>query len=75
MTKLQEHIELIRKCVTADIVTMEDGYKVWWPLHGHGYVNAVDLRIIADYLDELNKEWDAQVTEYFQSSEGREGPC
>ncbi len=75
MTNYEEHVQRVRSMCQADIETMEDGYRVWWPLHEHGYMNATDLRIVADYLDELNKEWDKQVTEYFQSSEGRAGPC
>ena len=61
MTKLEEHIALIRKKCLPDLETLEDGYKCWWPLHGAGYMNALDLRIIADYLDELNKDWDEEV--------------
>lgn len=61
MNKLKEHIDKVRSRCTSDIETMEDGYKGWWPLHGSGYLNATDLRIIADYLDELNKAWDEQV--------------
>lgn len=57
----QKHIDRVRSMVSNDLETMEDGYKVWWPLHGCGYVNATDLRIIAEYLDELNTDWNKQV--------------
>jgi hypothetical protein len=61
MDKLEEHTALVRKRCLSDIETGDDGYKCWWPLHGSGSLNAIDLRIIADYLDELNKEWDEEV--------------
>jgi len=61
MTKT--HKERVLESVTKDIETLEDGYKAWWPLHGSGYLLASDLRIIADYLDELNADWDKQVQE------------
>ena len=57
----QRHIDYIKSKVAKEIETLEDGYKVWWPLTVKGYTNAEDLRIIADYLDELNKDWDMQV--------------
>lgn len=61
MTKYEEHVALVRKRCLSDIETGDDGYKWWWPLHGCGLLNATDLRIIADYLDELNKDWDEEV--------------
>ncbi len=61
MSKMKEHILNIREKCQRDIETLDDGYKCWWPLHGSGYMTAFDLRIIADYLDELNKDWDTLV--------------
>lgn len=59
----QRHIDNLRQKVAKELEVMEDGYKVWWPLHGSGYLNSFDLRVIADYLDELNKDWDTQIDE------------
>lgn len=61
MTPKEYHVQRIKDMVKTDIETLEDGYKVWWPLHGTGYLSSFDLRVIADYLDELNKDWDAIV--------------
>lgn len=60
--KYAEHIIKVIRKITPDIETIDDGYKVWWPNNNlNGYVTADDLRIIADHLDELNKEWDGIV--------------
>ena len=61
MTKYEKHVAMIRKRCLSEIETGEDGYKCWWPPQPCGYLNATDLRIIADYLDELNKDWDEEV--------------
>lgn len=60
MTKYDEHIIHVRKNMSVEIQTVESGHKVWWP-YDDGYLTANDLRIMADYLDELNKDWDAQI--------------
>ena len=44
-----------------EIVTFEDGFKYYWPVSNRGAFSSHDLRTIADYLDELNKDWQAQV--------------
>lgn len=45
-----------------------DDYFVYWPfLTRTGFWEAVPLRAIADKLDELNKEWDEQVTQMLES--------
>jgi hypothetical protein len=51
----------IKDSLDSEIVTTEDGYKVWWPSKVHGYFNASTLRYMADLLDEYNKEWDQIV--------------
>ncbi len=61
MSKYEEHTALVRRKCIKDIETLDDCYKCWWPGGGAGYLNALDLRIIADYLDELNKDWDEEV--------------
>ena len=46
----------------GDFVQMEDGYYVFWPTSQHrGFITAVELRILAQHLDDLNREWDEQV--------------
>ena len=39
---------------------MDDGYQYFW-IANRGALSASDLRIIADELDRLNADWDAQV--------------
>jgi len=34
---------------------------------GDGYWNEFSLRLIADRLEELNKSWNEQINEYFQT--------
>lgn len=60
MNTYSRHMELVRSKCNRDIVTDVDGFKKWWP-PGMGYLTSDDLRIIADYLDELNKDWDEEV--------------
>jgi hypothetical protein len=47
-------------CV-GDIQRSEDGYFYWWPMGLGGCWQAYILSGLADKLDELNAEWDAQV--------------
>lgn len=58
---MDEFTARIREAVKEDIVTNDDGYRVYWPGLNGGYFEAPCLRIIADYLDELNAAWHAQV--------------
>jgi major membrane immunogen (membrane-anchored lipoprotein) len=45
----------------------DDGYYVWWDdKNNSGYVPSWILRELADKLDELNKEWDEGVKEFFR---------
>jgi hypothetical protein len=56
-------IEKIRE----DIVTLEDGFKYYWPESGTGALSSSHLRLIADELDRLNKEWEDKIKDYFSS--------
>ncbi|MEO5344672.1 MAG: hypothetical protein H7842_15395 [Gammaproteobacteria bacterium SHHR-1] len=38
-----------------------DGYYKYWPEQRAGYWDAPPMRAIADLLDHVNAEWDAQV--------------
>lgn len=60
MSKIKEHTEHIRRNMHSEIITVESGHKVWWS-NEDGYLTSNDLRIMADYLDELNKDWDEQI--------------
>lgn len=49
-----------------EIVTFEDGFKYFWPTnYKHGAFSAHNLREIANHLDELNREWQRDIDEYF----------
>lgn len=45
----------------SHIVTDNDGYKLFWPCQLGSGLDAFALRVIADELDRLNKDWDEQV--------------
>ena len=58
-----------------DFVTLEDGYKYYWPHGEHrGAMSAELLRLIADELDAANAAWDAIVQECPVLSETIETP-
>jgi hypothetical protein len=38
-----------------------DGYYKYWPVQRIGYWDAPSMRALADLLDHVNAEWDAQV--------------
>lgn len=45
-----------------EIMRADDGYYVWWPSREYGgYHDAHSLRILAEILDEKNKDWDEHV--------------
>lgn len=46
--------------IRKDFVTGDDGYKFYWPSRAGGFESHT-LRLIADLLDEDNKEWDEQL--------------
>lgn len=45
----------------SHIVTDNDGYKLFWPSQLGCGLDAFALRVIADELDRLNRDWDEQV--------------
>ena len=55
----QKHKQRLRESASKDFITTESGYKAYEVKPG--YLTSDDLRIIADYLDELNQDWDEQV--------------
>lgn len=54
----------IKELMLPDLVTGDDGYKMWW-VDGKGGYTPHSLRLMADILDEENKEWDKQLNDYF----------
>jgi hypothetical protein len=43
------------------VTVQEDGYFGYYSTEPSGYWSSYALRLIADKLDEMNKEWDEQV--------------
>lgn len=56
--------------VLGDIFSDVDGYEKFFPrIPDSGYWRPVELRAIADLVDELNQEWDRKIQEYFDAAE------
>ena len=51
-----------------EFVMLEDGFYYYWP-KGQGAIPAYQLRLLADELDERNKEWNDRINEYFSIKE------
>jgi hypothetical protein len=68
----QERTQRYRERVKQHIVTLEDGYYYYEPPIKGGVFGAWELRVIADYLDELNKPWDAEVQAYFSGEQAND---
>lgn len=51
------------EAVKDDIIAADDGYYVYCPSEGRGFLTEQHLREIADHLAEKNKEWDQKVKE------------
>lgn len=51
----------------GEVYVEVDGYWVWAPPVGGGFWESPHLRMVADYLDEANREWHASVVAYFES--------
>jgi hypothetical protein len=43
-----------------------DGYWVWVPPDRQGCWESPSLRLVADFLDESNAEWDAKIQKFFE---------
>lgn len=62
--------ERIREIIFPELITGDDGYKIWWPTaetFRRGGFDAHTLRLMAEILDEENQEWDSEVNKYFAS--------
>lgn len=62
-SKTPSIIELATK--NDEFVTLDDGYKYWWPDKLNGCVSAYQLRELADELDKLNEPWQQEIENYF----------
>ena len=51
-----------KKCI-GEALMLEDGYYYFLPLPEPGALAPYVLRAIAELLDELNKDWNDEVTE------------
>lgn len=51
-----------------DFCTLEDGYVYFFPRRIVGALSAVDLRILADILDDRNAVWAKQVQDCIKES-------
>lgn len=45
----------------GDIICGDDGYYIFWPNGNNGALTEHDLRVLADYLEEKNKEWHTTI--------------
>jgi len=45
----------------GEVLKDDDGFYKYWPVQRAGYWDSPPLRAIADLLDHLNAEWDAQI--------------
>jgi hypothetical protein len=59
----------------GDIAQDDSGYYVYWPQDMQGYLASHHLRWIAEHLDELNAQWDQQVTEALSQCSDDELPA
>lgn len=56
-----------------EFVVGDDGYYYYWPNRNFsGGYPAYALRLIADELDRLNKDWDDQIKKYFEEHKDKE---
>jgi hypothetical protein len=63
--------EHIRELIAKDCLQDIDGSYYYWPSKV-GYLSSYTLRIIADYLDEVNKPWDEKVSRFFEEQRKKE---
>lgn len=57
----------LRASARDDIVRVEDGFHMYFPpKDSGGGFRSWHLRVIADYLDELDEPWEAEIERYFR---------
>jgi hypothetical protein len=69
MTPLEAYTERVRKSARPSFVVFEDGFHYFWPDANCGAYAADSLRVIADYIDELNKPIEDHIAAYFAAEE------
>lgn len=52
----------------GDVYQEVDGYFVFVPGGRGGAWSAHELKMVAEFLDELNEPWDTEVREYFENN-------
>jgi len=57
------------KLILMDIVSLEDGFKYFW-IANKGAMSAEQLRQVADLLDDMNKDYKAEIESYFAKTKG-----
>ena len=60
-------IERVHEVAKPDIYMGDDGYCHYLPKGNRGHLDAHHLRIIADLLDEMNKEWNEIIEREFSA--------
>jgi len=54
-----------------DFLYLEDGFLYFWPKNTEAY-SAHNLRELADYLDQINEKWQADIERYFKENPEKE---
>lgn len=63
------YLVFINKQFFGSFVCEVDGYYVWYPTEFKGgAISSYILKMIADKLDAMNKDWDEQIKEYFKNN-------
>lgn len=55
-----EYIQKVISRVKEDVVILDDGYSYYWPKN-KGALSSTTLKIIAAYLEQLNKPLEDQI--------------
>lgn len=62
--------EKVQDAVKDDLVALDDGFYTYWPEGQHkGALSAMALRVIADVLDEKNKDHERELELFFREGE------
>lgn len=62
MTNEEDRNRVLRMAADrGDFIRCDDGYLGYWPTKNNGYLTAIQLRWIADYLDFHNRNWDEEI--------------
>lgn len=53
-----------KRKIIGSFVIQDDGYYGYYPNEPSGYWSSYALRLVADELDQINKEWDEQIKKH-----------